>query len=163
MLPRKNQNILHPTSDLAPKKEFIALKAEISKLDINELVKVRTVVNDLKIKIGDLNVGKLKTVPTNLKKISDVVNKEVPHASSLIQTNRYNTDKENLEEKTRNVENKISDVNGLVTTATLNTKAGETESKIPDISDLVKNTVYDIKISKIQRTFFTISDQYLYD
>ena len=107
MLPRKNQNILHATSDLAPKKEFIALKAEISKLDINELVKVRTVLNDLKTKIGDLNVGKLKTVPTDLKKISDVVNKEVPRASSLIQTNRYNTDKENLEEKIGNAENKF--------------------------------------------------------
>ena len=45
-----------------------------------------------------------------------------------------------------------------MTTAILNTKAGETESKIPDVSDLVKNTVYDIKISKIQGTFFTISD-----
>ena len=115
-------------------------------------------MNDLNTKIGDLNVGKLKTVPTDLKKISDVVNKEVPHASSLIQTNRYNTDKENLKEKIRNVENKISDVNGLVTTAILNTKDGETESNIPDVTDLVKNTVYDMKISKLQGTFFTISD-----
>ena len=38
------------TSDLAAKKDFIALKTEVGKLDINKLVNVPTSLNDLKDK-----------------------------------------------------------------------------------------------------------------
>ena len=38
------------TSDLAVKKDFVALKAEIDKLDINKLVNVTTNLNNLKTK-----------------------------------------------------------------------------------------------------------------
>ena len=34
-------------------------------------------MNNLKTKVDDLDVDKLKTVPINLKKLSDVVKKEV--------------------------------------------------------------------------------------
>ena len=51
------------------------MKAEVSKLDINELVNVPASLNDLKRKVDDLDVGKLKTVPIELKKLSDVVSK----------------------------------------------------------------------------------------
>ena len=57
------------TSDLAAKKDFIALKAEVDKLDINELTNVPTSLNNLKTKVNDLDVGKLKTVPVDLSKI----------------------------------------------------------------------------------------------
>ena len=56
------------TSDLATKKNCIALKAEGYKLGINKLVNVSTSLNNLKIKVDNLNVGKLKTVPVDLKK-----------------------------------------------------------------------------------------------
>ena len=59
------------TSDLAAKKDFIALKTEVDKLDFNKLVNVPTSWNNLKTKIDDLDVGKLKTVPVDLKKLSD--------------------------------------------------------------------------------------------
>ena len=61
------------TSDLAAKKDFMALKAEVDKLDINKLVNIPTSLNNLKTKVDDLDVGKLETVPVDLKKISDVV------------------------------------------------------------------------------------------
>ena len=48
------------TSDLAAKKNFIALKTEVDKLDINKLVNVSTSLNNLKTKVDDLVVGKLK-------------------------------------------------------------------------------------------------------
>ena len=48
------------TSYLAAKKDFIALKAEIDKLDINKFVNVPTSLNNLKTKVDDLVVGKLK-------------------------------------------------------------------------------------------------------
>ena len=56
------------TSDLTAKKDFIALKAEVDKLDINKLTKVPTSLNNLKTKVDDLDLGKLKTVPVDWKK-----------------------------------------------------------------------------------------------
>ena len=115
------------TSNLAAKSDFIALKADIDKLGINELVMVPTSLNNLKTKIDDLHVDKLKTVPVDSKKISDAVNKEVvnmkvnnlgskiPYAFNLIQTSQYNTDKQNLEKNIGDVENEIPDVSVLVT------------------------------------------------
>ena len=68
------------TSDLDTKKDFIALKAEVDNLDINKLINVPTGLNDLK-KFNTLN-----TKVNNLeKKIAD--------ASTLVQTNQYNTDR----------------------------------------------------------------------
>ena len=46
-------------SDLAAKKDFIALKAEVDKLDINKLVNVPTNLNNLETKVDDLDAVKL--------------------------------------------------------------------------------------------------------
>ena len=54
-----------------------------------------------------------------------------------IQTSQCNTDKQYSNKKIRDVENKIPDISGLVTTAALDTKIGEVENKIPDVSGLV--------------------------
>ena len=51
--------------------------------------------------------------------------------------NQYNTDKQNLEKKIGNADEK----NGLVTTTVLNTKVNEVENKIPDTSSLLTTTV----------------------
>ena len=64
------------TSDLASRKNFISLKAEADKLDINKLVNGPTSLNNFFKKVDDLDVGKLKTVPVELKKLSDVVDNE---------------------------------------------------------------------------------------
>ena len=61
------------TSDLAAKKDFIALKAEVDKLDINKLVNVPTSLNNLKTKVRDFDVVKLKIAPVDLNKLSEVV------------------------------------------------------------------------------------------
>ena len=55
------------TSGLAAKKDFIALKAEADKLDIAKLVNAPASLNHLKTNVNDVDVGKLKTVPVNLK------------------------------------------------------------------------------------------------
>ena len=47
------------------KKDFIALKAEVDKLDINKATSVPTSLNNLKTKADDLVVGKLKTIPVD--------------------------------------------------------------------------------------------------
>ena len=109
------------------------------------MVKVPTCLNDLKTKADDLDVGKLKTVPIDLKKSSDVMDKQVFQktafntlniqvnnleknlldASTLIETTQYNTDKQNLEKKVADVKNKIPNFSGLVTTNVLNAKINE--------------------------------------
>ena len=69
-------------------------------------------MNNLKTKLDDLDVGKLKTVPVDLNKLRDVVDNEVvkntkfstlktrsnslekiPDATTLVHVNQYNTDK----------------------------------------------------------------------
>ena len=106
---------------LAAKTDFIALKAEVDKLDIAILVNVPTSLNNLKTKVDHLDVGKLKPVPVDLKKISDLVDdgvvkntkfntlkikvnsleKKTPDATTLIHINQYNTDKKNVEKNWR--------------------------------------------------------------
>ena len=55
------------TSNLAVIKNFISLKAEFDKIDIDKLVNVPTCLSNLKRKVDDLEVDKLKTVPVVLK------------------------------------------------------------------------------------------------
>ena len=55
-------------SYLAAKNDFIALKAEVDKLDINKLANDPTSLNNLKTKVDDLDVDKLKTARVDLKK-----------------------------------------------------------------------------------------------
>ena len=47
------------------------------KLEINNLVNVPTSLNNLKTKFDNLHVGKLKTVSTDWKKLSDIKNLDV--------------------------------------------------------------------------------------
>ena len=95
------------------------MKAEVHKPDINKLVNVPTSLNNLKTKVDDLDVGKLKAVPVDFKKLSGAVDNEVvkntkfntlktkvnnlekkiPEATTLICINHYNTDKQNLKQK----------------------------------------------------------------
>ena len=83
------------------------------------MVNVPTSLNNLKTKVDDLDVGKLKTIPVDLKKLSDLVaneavkntklntlkiklnslEKEIPDATTLIHLNQYKSDKQNLGKK----------------------------------------------------------------
>ena len=58
------------TSNLATKADLISLKAEINKLEFDKsVVKVETILNDLKTKMDNLGVDKSKTAPMNLKEL----------------------------------------------------------------------------------------------
>ena len=48
------------TSDSAAKKDLIALKAEVDKIEFNKLTNVPASLNNLKAKADDLDVGKIK-------------------------------------------------------------------------------------------------------
>ena len=95
------------------------MKDEVDKLDINDVANVPTSLNNLKTKLDDLDGGKLKTVPVDLKKLNDVADsgnvkntkfntlktkvnsleKKIPGATTLILINQYNTEKQNFEKK----------------------------------------------------------------
>ena len=114
------------TSDLAAKKDLIGLKTEVDQLDINTLANAPTSLNNLKTKVKDLDVGKVRTVPVDLKKLSDVIDndvvkntkfntlktkvnnleKKIPDATTLININQYNKDKQNLQKKIGDVDKK---------------------------------------------------------
>ena len=145
------------TSDLAAKKYFIAIKAEFDNLGINKLTHILTSLNNLKTKIDDLYVGKSKTVPAGLKKLSGTVDNEVvknaklntlktkvnnllkkiPDAATLIHINQYNKNKKKIEKKTGDVDKIITDTRGLGTKTALNTKVSEVEYKVADNSKYI--------------------------
>ena len=92
------------------------MKVKVDKLETNKLANVPTSLNNLKTKVRDLDVGKLKTVAVDLKMVSDVVDNEVventkfntvkrkvnnldqkvPDTTTLIHRNQYDRDKQNL-------------------------------------------------------------------
>ena len=122
-------------------------------------------LNNTKTKVDDLDVGKLKTVTVDFKKLSDVVDNEVvknrkfntlkmkvnnlenkiSDTINLIYINQYNTGKQNLEEKIGDVDKKTADISGLITTV-LNTKIGEVENKMLETSSLVITIVLNTKV-----------------
>ena len=122
-------------------------------------------MNNLKAKIDDLDVAKLKNVPVDLKKLSDVVDNEVAKntefstlktkvndldkkitdSTILIHINQYNADKQNFEKKLE-----LLIKNTIVTTTVLNTKINGVEKKIPDTSSLVTTTVLNKNLEKLR-------------
>ena len=86
------------------------------------MIKVPTGLNDLKTILDDLDAGKLKTVPKHSKELSDTVSKEKTVYKTLKAKLNNLEKKRNLEKINGKVENKIRDINGLVTITTPNTK-----------------------------------------
>ena len=79
------------------------------------------------------------------------VENKIPNISGLVTTITLNT-------KIGEIKKKIPDSSGLMTTAVNNTKIGEVKNKIPDVCSLVKKSVYDAKISDIEEKYFAASD-----
>ena len=71
-------NITHvDTSSFALKTNVANLKAEVDKLDIDELKRLSNNLTNLKTKVDKLDFDKLAPVPADLSKLSNVVNNEV--------------------------------------------------------------------------------------
>ena len=80
------------------------MRAEVEKLVINKLINVSTSLNNLKTKVDDLDVSKLKTVPVDLKKLSNVVDNEV------VKNTKFNT----LKTKVNNLDKIFFDTTTLI-------------------------------------------------
>ena len=105
---------------------LIVLKTEIKIRDMSKLVNFLSDFNNLKRKVDEIDIDKLKILPLDLKNLSNVVSREVLEktlynkvnlkvnnsesrnvdASTLIQINQYNIDKQKLERKNGNVDKK---------------------------------------------------------
>ena len=89
------------TFDLATKKDFIALIAEVDKLDINILTNVLTSLNNLS---RWFRCCKLRTVPVDLKISNQVIDNEA------VKNTKFNT----LKTKLNKSEKKIPDATTLI-------------------------------------------------
>ena len=60
-------------------------------------------MNNLKTRVNDLDIGKLKAVHVDLNKLLKTkvynLDKKIPDATTVIHINQYNTDKQNFEKK----------------------------------------------------------------
>ena len=171
--------------------ENIKVKIDLSnyakKADIKNIAHVdtsnfasKTSLANLKTEVDKLDIGKLKTEPVDLSKLSNVLKNEVINkieynklvnkvnnidTSGFILKTKYDADKLELEKK-------IPDTSNLVKKSDYNTKISEIESKIPSISslatssaltavenkipninNLVKKTDYDTKVTEIEKKF----------
>ena len=97
------------TSKLAAKSDLVSLKAEVDKLDIDQVKSVPTKLSNLKSKIDKLDIVKIETAPVDLSKLSNVVNNEV------VKKTEYNA-------KIKNIEDKIPDITNLPTKTILNAR-----------------------------------------
>ena len=91
------------------------------------MVNFQTSLNNFIIKVDHLDISKLKAVLVHLKNLSDIVNdevvknikfntlktkldnldKKIPDATTLIHISQYDTGKQNLEKKIKDVDKKI--------------------------------------------------------
>ena len=98
----------------------------ISHVDTSSFA-LKTNLANLKTEVDKLDIDKLKPLPDDVSKLSNVVTNEV------VKKTDYNT-------KITEIENKIPDTSNLVKKTHPNTKITEIESKIPNISNLVTKT-----------------------
>ena len=95
---------------------------------------LKTNLANLKSEVDKLGVDKLKSIATDLSKLSDLVKNDIVKK----------TDYNKLVAKVDNI-----DTSGLVKKTDYNTKISEIEDRTSDASGLVKKTVYNTKITEI--------------
>ena len=76
------------------------MKAEVDKIDIKKPVNVATKLSNFKTNVDNVDVGKLKTVFVDLKKLSYVLDNEVVENTKF---NTLNTKVNKLDKKTPHV------------------------------------------------------------
>ena len=105
----------------------------IAHVDISNFASKTNLAN-LKTEVDTLDTDKLKTVPVDLSKLSNVVKNEV------IKKDEYNK----LVNKVNNIE-----TSGFLLKTKYNADKFKLENKIPDTSSLIKKTDYNTKITEI--------------
>ena len=114
---------------------------EVDKLDIDILQNLASGLSSLKDQIDKLDIGELKITPIDLTKLSDVVKLMllkrlymVNWLKKLMPLILENLLKNRLRSKIKDIEDRITDITNLATTAALTA----VEDKVPNVNALVK-------------------------
>ena len=156
------KNIIHvDTSSFALKTNLVNLKTEVDKLDIDKLVPVPTDLSKLSNVVNTEVVKK-----TEYDKLVTKVNNIDTGTGKFILKSDYDADNLELEKKipdTSNlatkaalttIERKIPNISNLATKTALTT----IENKIPDVSNLVKKSDCDTKIKDIENKYISTTE-----
>ena len=92
----------------------------------------------LKTEVDKIDIDKLKTVPNDLAKSSNVVKNEVVKktdfsADNYVTRTKFSTDTNSLDDKIDKVEKKIPDVSGLATSSNVTTLVNNLNNKIGNL------------------------------
>ena len=136
-----NEYFPKPKSFIENIKVTVDLSYYAIKVDIKNITHVdtshfalKTNLANLKTEVDKIDIDKLKTVPVDLSKLSNVVKNEV------IKKDEYNK----LVNKVNNIE-----TSGFLLKTKYNADKFKLENKIPDTSSLIKKTDYNTKITEI--------------
>ena len=136
-----NEYFPKPKSFIENIKVAVDLSNYAIKVDIKNITHVdtshfalKTNLANLKTEVDKIDIDKLKTVPVDLSKLSNVVKNEV------IKKDEYNK----LVNKVNNIE-----TSGFLLKTKYNADKFKLENKIPDTSSLIKKTDYNTKITEI--------------
>ena len=149
------RNVTHvDTSSFALKENLIYLKTEADKLDIDKLVPVPTDLSKLSNVVQN-DVVKKSTYDELVVKVDDI------DTSDFVLKTKYNTGKAELKTEIPNVidfvkkvkiaelENKIPDLSNFATKTALTT----VENKISYVINLVNKTDYNTKVTEVENKF----------
>ena len=105
----------------------------------------------LKTKVDKIDVDKLKTVPDDLAKLSNVVKNEVVKktdfsADTYVTRTKFSTDTNALDDKIDKVEKKIPDISSLETKRNVTTLVNNLNNRIDNlkINDYAKKTIKQV-------------------
>ena len=133
------------TSKLAKRVNLASLKSNVDQLDLDKLKNVPTNLKNLKSKVDKLDVDLLVPVPVDLSKPSDVVKNDA------VKKDVYNA-------KIKNIEGKIPDITNLATKTTLNAKINEVKREILSITNLATTAAVNAKINGIKGKILNITN-----
>ena len=150
-------------SNYATKKDI----EDITQIDVSAFAS-KTNLAALKTEVDKVDTDKLKTVPNDLAKLSNVVNNEVVKKTdyntkiSNIETqitlgNKNLADIKVLKTKTVDTSNFVTRTKFSTNTNALDDKIDKVDKKIPDVTSFVKKTDFDPKITEVEGKIPNIS------
>ena len=128
---RENISVSVNLSDYATKTDI----ESITHIDTSGFA-LKTNLANLKTEVDKIDIDKLRTVPVDLSKLSNVVKNEV------VKKTEYNK----LVNKVNNI-----DTSGILLKTKYAADKLELTKKIPDTSNLVKKTNYNTKITELEK------------
>ena len=124
----------------------------------------KTNLASLKTEVDKIDAGKLKTVPVDLDKLSNVVKNDVVKkteydklvvkvngidTTNVVKKTKYEKDGSDFEDKITKIDKKIPDISDLVKKTDFNATITEVEGKIPSITGLATNSALTAVENKI--------------